>query len=154
MTLPMQKKQEMQVQSLDWEDPLEEEMATHSSILAWRIPWTEESGKLQSMGLQRVGHDWACTHCMNCIKKQIELKNISLSWLCQSYFFSLVELLSSFHIETNTFSPIVGNGLEVVVSLTFECIHEITHFLIEQLLKFWTLFVIATNVILIYMPLI
>ena len=150
----MQEKQEMQVQSLDWEDTLEEEMATHSSILAWRIPWTEESGKLQSMGLQRVGHDWAYKHCMNCIKKQTELKNLSLSWLCRSYFFSLVELLSSFHIETNTFSPIVGNGLEVVVSLTFECIHEITHFLIEQLLKFWTLFVIATNVILIYMPLI
>ena len=45
----------MQVQSLDQEDPLEEEMATHSSILAWRIPWTEEPGGLQSMGLQRVG---------------------------------------------------------------------------------------------------
>ena len=47
----------MQVQSLDRKDPLEEEMATHSSILAWRIPWTEEPGKLQSMGLQRVEHD-------------------------------------------------------------------------------------------------
>ena len=45
------------VQSLGWEDPLEEEMATHSSILAWRIPWTEEPGGLQSMGLQRVGHN-------------------------------------------------------------------------------------------------
>ena len=45
------------VQSLDWEDPLEKEMATHSSILAWEIPWTEEAGGLQSMGLQRVGHD-------------------------------------------------------------------------------------------------
>ena len=55
--------------------------------------------------------------------------------------------------KTNTFSSIVGNGLEAVVSLTFECIHEITHFLIEQLLKFWTLFVVATSV-LIYMPLI
>ena len=42
----------MQVQSLAWEDPLEEEMATHSSILAWRIPWPEELGRLQSMGLQ------------------------------------------------------------------------------------------------------
>ena len=42
---------------LGWEDPLEKEMATHSSILAWRIPWTEERGRLQSMGLQRVGHD-------------------------------------------------------------------------------------------------
>ena len=46
-------------QSLGWEDPLEEGMATHSSILAWRIAWTEEPGGLQSMGLQRVGHDWA-----------------------------------------------------------------------------------------------
>ena len=48
--------QEMQVQSLDWEDPLEKEMATHSSILAWEIPCTEESGGLQSMGSQ-VRHD-------------------------------------------------------------------------------------------------
>ena len=46
------------VQSLAWEEPLEKEMATHSSILAWKIPWTEESDGLQSMGLQRVGHDW------------------------------------------------------------------------------------------------
>ena len=46
-----------QVQSMGWEDPLEKEMATHSSILAWRIPWTEEPGGLQSMGSQRVGHD-------------------------------------------------------------------------------------------------
>ena len=49
--------QETQVQSLDWEDPLEKEMATHSSTLAWKIPWTEERGRLQSMGSQRVGHD-------------------------------------------------------------------------------------------------
>ena len=48
---------EIQVQSLGQEDPLEKEMATHSSTLAWRIPWTEEHGKLQSMGSQRVGHD-------------------------------------------------------------------------------------------------
>ena len=45
------------VRSLDWEDPLEEGMATRSSILAWRIPWTEEPGGPQSMGSQRVGHD-------------------------------------------------------------------------------------------------
>ena len=45
------------VRSLGWEVPLEKEMATHSSILAWRIPWTEEPGGLQSMGSQRVGHD-------------------------------------------------------------------------------------------------
>ena len=45
------------VRSLGREDPLEKEMAAHSSILAWKIPWTKEPGKLQSMGLQRVGHD-------------------------------------------------------------------------------------------------
>ena len=46
-----------QVRSLGWEDPLGKGMATHSSILAWRIPWTEEPGGLQSMGSQRIGHD-------------------------------------------------------------------------------------------------
>ena len=50
----MQETQETQVPSLDQEDPLEEEMATHSSILAWEIPWTEEPGRLQSRGLQRI----------------------------------------------------------------------------------------------------
>ena len=45
------------VQSLSWDDPLEEGTATHSSVLAWRIPWTEEPGGQQSVGLQRVGHD-------------------------------------------------------------------------------------------------
>ena len=49
--------QDTQVRSLGWEDPLEKGMATHSSILAWKIPWMEEPGRLQSMGLQRVGHD-------------------------------------------------------------------------------------------------
>jgi len=48
---------ENQVQSLGWEDPLEKEMATHLSILAWKIPWTEEPGGLHSIGSQRVGHD-------------------------------------------------------------------------------------------------
>ena len=50
---------EAQVRSLGWEGLLEKEMATHSSILAWRIPWMEEPSRLQSMGPQRVGHDWA-----------------------------------------------------------------------------------------------
>ena len=50
-------RQEPAVQFLDWEDPLEKEMAPHSIILAWKIPWTEEPGRLQSMGSQRVGDD-------------------------------------------------------------------------------------------------
>ena len=49
--------QETQVRSLGWEDPLEKEMEAHSSILAWKIPWTVEPGRLQSMGLQRIRHD-------------------------------------------------------------------------------------------------
>ena len=52
-----QETQETRVRSLGWEDPLEEEMEIHSSILAWQIPWTEEPGRLQSMGSQRTGHD-------------------------------------------------------------------------------------------------
>ena len=54
-SLPAMK--ETRVQGLGWEDPLKKEMATHSSILVWEIPWTEEPGGLQSMGSQRVGHN-------------------------------------------------------------------------------------------------
>ena len=50
--------QETQISSLGWEDPLEKEMAIHSSILAWKISWIEEPGGLQSIGSQRVGHAW------------------------------------------------------------------------------------------------
>ena len=63
--LPAQETEETRVPSLSREDPLEEGMATHSSILAWRIPWTEEPGGLQSMGSHRVRHNQsnlACTH--------------------------------------------------------------------------------------------
>ena len=58
----MQEPQETQVQSLGWEGPLEEEMATQSSVLAWKISWTEEPGGLQSVGSQRVGHDRGTEH--------------------------------------------------------------------------------------------
>ena len=53
----IQEPQKMQIQSLGWEDPLEECIATHSSILAWRIPWTEEPGRLWSIGSQTIVHD-------------------------------------------------------------------------------------------------
>ena len=62
--------QDKPVQSLGWEDPLEEETATHSSILAWKIPWTEKPDGLQSMGLQKVGHDWVTEHKEVCTKGQ------------------------------------------------------------------------------------
>ena len=86
------------VRFLSWEDPLEKGTATHSSILAWRIPWTEEPGELQSMGSQRVRHDWATHfHFQGNILESIDiLEHYSLcslylphqvleSWLLQSF---------------------------------------------------------------------
>ena len=69
--------QETQVQSLGREDPLEKEMVTHSSILAWEIPWTEEPGRLQSMGSQRIGHNLATEHRKLC--DTIKLEEMFLS---------------------------------------------------------------------------
>ena len=57
--------QETLVRFLGWEDPLEEGMATHSSIFAWRIPWTEKPGRLQSVRLQRIGHNWSTAFQVN-----------------------------------------------------------------------------------------
>ena len=68
--------QETRVWSLSWEDPLEKEMATHSGILAWKISWTEKPGGLQSMGLQRVGHDWATNTNALFINYLINLKSV------------------------------------------------------------------------------
>ena len=68
----------MWVRSLGQEDPLEEEMASHSSILAWRIPWTEKPGGLQSVGSQTVGHNWSDLACVH------YLKTLNLVWF---YFF-------------------------------------------------------------------
>ena len=71
----------MQVQSLGWEDPLEEGMATHSSTLAWRIPWTEGPGRLQSTGSQKVGHRWSSwAHtCRPCLDFVSYLHNVQYS---------------------------------------------------------------------------
>ena len=66
--------------SLGWEDPLEKEMATHSSILAWEIPWTEEPGGLQSKGLQRVRHDLVTEHA--CKKSEIKITMTFASVFC------------------------------------------------------------------------
>ena len=70
---------EMWVQSLGWEDPLEEGMATHSSILAWKIPWIEEPVRLQSMASQRAKHDLAIKHINLSTQFVFESKIIPLS---------------------------------------------------------------------------
>ena len=87
----MQKTQEMRVWSLCWEDPLEEGMATRSNIFAWKIPWTEEPGGLQSRGSQRVRHNWACTHACNFVTnfkngqhQKFFLLKIQTDW-CRQY---------------------------------------------------------------------
>ena len=69
--------QETQVRSLGQEDPLEKEMATHSSTLAWKIPWMEEPGRLQSMGSQRLGHQWVMTRHNNRLRVDID---VTVGW--------------------------------------------------------------------------
>ena len=76
----MQEPQKMQVWSLGQEYPLEEGMATHFSVLAWRIPWTEEPGRLQSIGLQRVGHKWS------------NLAHMHLLYICKQFEFLFLYL--------------------------------------------------------------
>ena len=68
--------QKTQVQSLGWEDPLEKGITIHSNILVWRIPWTEEPGRLQFLGLRRVGHDWVT----NILKGTTLKGNSAISW--------------------------------------------------------------------------
>ena len=82
---------ETQVQSLGWEDLLEKEMATHSNILAWKIPWTEKPGRLQSMGLQRVRHNWATS--------------LSLSQWKEKNKVTIV------HVNTQEYTLVFNNGL-------------------------------------------
>ena len=97
--------QETQVQSLVWEDPLEEEMAIHSSILAWRIPWTEEAGGLQSMGSQRVGCNCA-THIQ--YKAILEQIGPPVSEVVET------QLRSTVHLEQKRLA--VSGDLKVTVS--------------------------------------
>ena len=72
---------ETQVWSLGWDDPLEKGMATHSSILAWRSPWTAEPGRLQSMGLQRVGHNWATNIHTTLLVLRLWVSHLSIQFL-------------------------------------------------------------------------
>ena len=82
----MQEKQKIRVLSLGWKDPLEEQMATHFSILAWKIPWTEEPGGLQSMGLQRVEHTWATEHAPPTIQIKSSINKLRMGRIwCFTY---------------------------------------------------------------------
>ena len=74
--------QETWVRSQGWKDPLEKEMATHSRTLAWKIPWTEEPGRLQSMGSQRVRHDWATSLSLSPKSLQVVIAAMKLKDAC------------------------------------------------------------------------
>ena len=93
---------ETQLQSLGWEDLLEKEMETHSSILAWKFPWTEEPGRLQSMGSQRVGHDWATYDYEASLMAQL-IKNLAA--IQETHFDSWV---GKIHWRRATYSSIFG----------------------------------------------
>ena len=91
------------VWSLDREDPLEKEMATHSSILAWRIPWIEEPGGLQSMGSQRVGHNWttslslSLSHCSGLYDENVSQPHLHTSmWFLLAWYVLITQSDFSF----------------------------------------------------------
>ena len=93
----MQETQEVWVLSLGQVDPLQEEMTTHSSILAWKIPWTKEPGGLQSMGSQRVGQNWETEHsCSRRGKANTENqeKVFSKSWFASQFILGPSEVLN------------------------------------------------------------
>ena len=92
--------QDTWLQSLDWEDLLEKEMATHSSILAWKIPWTEEPGRLESLGSQRVGHNWA-TSLSHSLGLWFSNTHFSTSFLCCFVLFSVINGIVTLYILTN-----------------------------------------------------
>ena len=85
---------ETQVQSLGWEDLLEKEMATHSSILAWKIPWTEEPGRLLSMGSQRLGHNRAASLSLS-HPYTTSLRAMTVLFLTKSTFKIIVKNIKS-----------------------------------------------------------
>ena len=94
--------QETKVWSLSREDPLEEEKATHFSFTAWKVPWTEEPGRLQSKGLQRVGHDWAHTYIhITDIYHCTSFRYIA-KWLARSVHYEIIPTISSVNSHQHT----------------------------------------------------
>ena len=104
--------QETWVSSLGWEDLLEKEMATHSSILAWKIPWTEKPGRLQSMGSQRFGHNWATSLSLSL--------SLSLSQGCHfGWYIILSSYLWIYNSRTVFCTPLVASCGILILHLVF-----------------------------------
>ena len=137
--------QEIRVQSLGQEDPTEKEMATHSSILAWKIPWTEEPDGLQSMGSQRVRHDFAPTHtltftlaflgrgkCAHAYILSPELSKIfETGEVVKSYFYLLnISHRRFLYLYSGNFYLGCGKGVSTVEMIFYEMkTNSPTHFL-------------------------
>ena len=97
--------QETQVPSLGWEDLLEKEMATHSSVLAWKIQWMEEPGRLQSMGSLRVGH-FTFTFHFHALEKEMATHSIVLAWWAAIY--GVAQSWTRLSDFTFTFHPVAA----------------------------------------------
>ena len=118
---------ETRVQSLSWEDPLEKEMATHSSTLAWKIAWTEEPGRLQSKRSQRVGHDWATSLSFATHRFNLPIESLSFDSPMLNFDF-VIEMLS--HCQSSTLHLIQLSSLLLSVSLSFfflDTLHSMWH---------------------------
>ena len=127
---PMQETQEMQVPSLGREDPLEKKIATHSSILAWRIPWTEEPSGLQSMGWQRIRHNWELNTynviwirnrilrhtniCLAFVKLSLTSKTEELKYFPKVIFKNLENRLNFFLLELSLSKRHICNNSEII----------------------------------------
>ena len=130
--------QETQIWSLGWEDPLEKDMAAHSSILAWKIPWTAEPGRLPSMGSQRVGHGWTTSLSLS--------HSVSLCWastVCQA-----VTFISSFRMHLLVFSNKVDfkafymdiDTMLNSVKISYWCIRPLHTFSGLELTHLWIIY--------------
>ena len=127
---PMQETQEMQVPSLGREDPTEKKIATHSSILAWRIPWTEEPSGLQSMVWQKIRHNWGLNTynviwirnrilrhtntCLAFVKLSLTSKTEELKYFPKVLFKNLENRLNFFLLELNLSKRHICNNSEII----------------------------------------
>ena len=112
--------QETWVWSLGWKDPLEEEMATHSSILAWKIPWTEEPGGLQSMELQRVGHDLTTEHAHEPLHKGFSGSVVGPLLVGSTHFQDAISLLGLHcHLYNSHFIPSLSTENQTLQPTTY-----------------------------------
>ena len=117
--------QETRVRSLGWENPLENEMATHSSILAWEIPWTEESGRLQSIGLQRVGHEWATLLCLRGILENYYMTEEKYVWNAE-YTFTISVPVIKFNVSYNSIQA------ELVMNHSIQKSNFVSHYKVNN----------------------